>query len=157
MKWMMWVLLAANIAVAGFFMGRSYWPSSGADQTAPMNVDRLSLRSQAGPPSNEVPPPRTEEVKDLCVEWRGLNKDEFARVREQLKALAGERAKRPPKKCWLQLQLRPKPLCMKNGKAGCHDAIPVASEGSMPVSWNSSAEKDARLHRDACSTSILFR
>ncbi len=91
MKWMMWVLLAANIAVAGFFMGRSYWPQSGADQTAPMNVDRLSLRSQAGTPSNEVPPPRTEVVKDLCVEWRGLNKDEFARVREQLKALAGER------------------------------------------------------------------
>jgi hypothetical protein len=26
----------------------------------------------------------------LCVEWRGLNPEEFARVREQLKALVGE-------------------------------------------------------------------
>jgi hypothetical protein len=91
MKWMTWVLLVANIAVAGFFMGRSLWPQPGMDQTAPMNVDRLSLRSQAGTPSSEVPPPRAEEVKALCVEWRGLNKDEFALVREQLKSLAGER------------------------------------------------------------------
>ncbi len=92
MKWMMWALLVANIAVAGFFMGRSHWPQSGSDQTAPMNVDRLSLRSQqAGIPENDVPPSRVEETKALCVEWRGLNRDEFALAREQLKTLAGER------------------------------------------------------------------
>lgn len=89
---MMWALLVANIAVAGFFMGRDHWPQPGSDQTAPMNVDRLSLRSQqAGMPENDVPPPRVEEIKALCVEWRGLNRDEFALAREQLKTLAGER------------------------------------------------------------------
>jgi hypothetical protein len=90
MKWVTWVLLAANLAVAGIFIGSAYWTQSASEQTAPMNVDRLSLRSQSGPAGRNDAPPVTE-AGDLCVEWRGLNRDEFKRVREQLKAMAGER------------------------------------------------------------------
>lgn len=91
MKWITWVLLVANIAVAAFFMGRAYWPASGDEQNAPLNVDRLSLRSQSSTSDKSAPNPRVEAPEALCVEWRGLNRDEFALVREQLKALAGER------------------------------------------------------------------
>jgi hypothetical protein len=89
MKWFAWVLLAANLAVTGFFIGRSYWPQMASGQTAPMNVDRLSLRSQAAPATESTS--RVAVAEALCVEWRGLNHDEFAKVRDQLKAMAGER------------------------------------------------------------------
>jgi hypothetical protein len=89
MKWLTWVLLAANLAVAGVFIGSAYWSQSVSEQTAPMNVDRLSLRSQSGPAGRGEAP--AVETEDLCVEWRGLNQDEFPLVREQLKAMAGER------------------------------------------------------------------
>ena len=90
MKRITWILLAANLAVAGLFIGRDYWPETPADQTAPLNVDRLSLRSQSETASKRTPPP-IGEVEALCVEWRGLSPEEFTLAREQLKALAGER------------------------------------------------------------------
>lgn len=82
--------MAANLAVAGFFIVGPYWSQSVSEQNAPMNVDRLSLRSQAGPAGRDDAQP-VAETGDLCVEWRGLNRDEFTLVREQLKAMAGER------------------------------------------------------------------
>lgn len=88
MKWITWALLMLNLAVAGFFIGRSHWPQAQSDQNAPMNVDRLSLRTQ----SASAPAPRVAAPEAMCVEWRGLNPDEFAQVREQLKTMAGERA-----------------------------------------------------------------
>jgi hypothetical protein len=94
MKWVTWFLLLANLGVAGFFVGRVYLPQTGVDQNAPLNVSRLSLRSQSASIAGEkAPPSRVVQVesKSLCVEWRGLSADEFALVREQLKALAGER------------------------------------------------------------------
>jgi hypothetical protein len=94
MKWMTWILLLANLGVAGFFVGRDYWPQTEAGQNAPLNVDRLSLRSQSASETVEKSPPTRVarlETKSLCVEWRGLSRDEFSLVREQLKALAGER------------------------------------------------------------------
>jgi len=94
MKWMTWILLLANLGVAGFFVGRDYWPQTEAGQNAPLNVDRLSLRSQNASATVEKSPPTRVarlETKSLCVEWRGLSRDEFSLVREQLKALAGER------------------------------------------------------------------
>ena len=90
MKWLTWVLLAANLAAVGVFIGSAYWSQSGSEQTAPMNVDRLSLRSQSGPADREDAP-AVAETADLCVEWRGFNQDELPLVREQLKAMAGER------------------------------------------------------------------
>jgi len=91
---MTWILLLANIGVAGFFVGRDYWPQTEAEQNASLNVDRLSLRSQSASAAIEkIPSTRVArlETKSLCVEWRGLNRDEFSLVREQLKALAEER------------------------------------------------------------------
>jgi hypothetical protein len=92
MKWLVWFLLAANLAVAGYFLAGSRWSARTAEQNAPLHVDRLSLRSQSR--AETVPaaaPPTPVRNQALCVEWRGLNAGEFAQVREQLKALAGER------------------------------------------------------------------
>jgi len=94
MKWITWALLLANFGVAGFFIGRAYWPQTAPDQNAPLNVSRLSLRSQSAATKPEtVPTSRlpVAESKALCVEWRGLSPDEFSLVREQLKAMVGER------------------------------------------------------------------
>lgn len=91
MKWMTWTLLAANLLVAGFFIGREYWPQTGSSETAPMNVDRLSLRSQAGPGAKDEAPMRAAVPDAFCIEWRGLNPDEFTQAREQFKAMANER------------------------------------------------------------------
>ncbi|MDP2111624.1 MAG: hypothetical protein Q8N48_14980 [Thiobacillus sp.] len=92
MKWIAWALLMLNLAVAGFFIGRSHWPQAQSDQNAPMNVDRLSLRTQSASAPAPAPAARVAAPEAMCVEWRGLNPDEFAQVREQLKAMAGERA-----------------------------------------------------------------
>jgi len=91
MKWIAWTLLVLNLAVAGFFIGRSHWPQAQSDQNAPMNVERLSLRSQSVPASKPASSSRVAPSGAMCVEWRGLNPGEFAKVREQLKAMAGER------------------------------------------------------------------
>lgn len=91
MKWMTWALLLANLAVAGFFIGQDYWPQTVPDQAAPLNVDRLSLRSQDAAERKAAPQPSPAAAEALCVEWRNLNRDEFAQVRDQLKAMAGER------------------------------------------------------------------
>ena len=90
MKQVAWILLAANLAVAGFFIGRELWPATASDQTAPLNVERLRLRSQSETAPSEAPSPRSE-AEILCVEWRDLSPDEFMQVREQLKTLAGQR------------------------------------------------------------------
>ncbi len=91
MKWMIGTLLVVNLAVAGFFIGRDYWPQDDAAQTASLNVDRLSLRSQSASAPREDASPAAAVHTALCVEWRGLNQDEFVQVRQQLKSLAGER------------------------------------------------------------------
>ena len=93
MKWMTWALLVANLAVAGFFIGQDYWPQRAADQAAPLNVDRLSLRGQDNSDNkkDETPKPHAAAAEALCVEWRNLTRDEFALVRDQLKAMTGER------------------------------------------------------------------
>ena len=90
MKWIAGVLLVANLAVAGFFIGRSYWPQAASDQNAPMNVDRLSLRGQSAPAPKGAAS-RRAATEALCVEWRGLNRGELTQVRDQLKAMVGER------------------------------------------------------------------
>ena len=79
-----------NLAVAGFFVGRSYWPQAASDQNAPMNVDRLSLRGQSAPAPKGAAS-RRAATEALCVEWRGLTRGELTQVRDQLKAMVGER------------------------------------------------------------------
>lgn len=87
MKWMAWMLLFANVLVAAFFLGRDYWPQADAGKVVPLNVERLSLRSQSTSP-RPAPPPSVETA--LCVEWRGLTAADRATVREQLKAMVSQ-------------------------------------------------------------------
>ncbi|MFZ5576039.1 MAG: hypothetical protein ACOY5S_12670 [Pseudomonadota bacterium] len=89
MKWMAWLLLLANVLVAAYFLGGDFWPRREADRIVPLNVERLSLRSQSGTPQPPSPS-RTETA--LCVEWRGLASGERVKAREQLKALVEQRA-----------------------------------------------------------------
>lgn len=95
MKWIALALLVLNLAVAGFFVGRTHWPQAATDRNASMNVDRLSLRGQSPSALSRAPAggsaPRAEAAEAFCVEWRGLSPDEFAQAREQLKGMAGER------------------------------------------------------------------
>lgn len=91
MKWLAMGLLAINLAVAAFFIGRDYWPATIPAHQAPLNVERLSLRGQNSPVSDAVPAKKPAGQEALCVEWRGLTREEFPLAREQLKALAGER------------------------------------------------------------------
>ncbi len=99
MKKLVLILLLANVLVAAYFLGSGYWSKAASEKVAPMNVDRLSLRSQsaAPAPATQEPPPLSvptttaiQAAEALCLEWRGLNLEEFAQVREQLKALVGE-------------------------------------------------------------------
>ena len=91
MKWIVWTLLVVNLVVAGFFIGRENWTQADAGQTASLNVNRLSLRSQSAPVPRDDASPAAATPTALCVEWRGLNREEFVQVRQQLKSLAGER------------------------------------------------------------------
>jgi len=91
MKWMTWGLLTANLLVAGVFIGRDYWPQLESGQAAPLNVDQLSLRSQGGSGAKAEALPPVVAAEAFCIEWRGLNQGEFAQLREQFKAMAGER------------------------------------------------------------------
>ena len=87
MKWLALGLLIVNLAVAAGFVGAGLWPHSLAPEYAPLNVDRLSLRS-----SSNMPVANARSVKTpspaLCVEWRNLEAADFVRAREQLKAMA---------------------------------------------------------------------
>jgi hypothetical protein len=91
MKGFVWILLVANLAVAGFFIGREYWPQARPERLEPMNEDRLGLRGLLPPASGVAAVSRKTAPEALCVEWRGLSQDEFSQAREQLKALVGER------------------------------------------------------------------
>lgn len=90
MKWFAGILLLLNLLMAGIFIGKDYWPQV-ADKNVPLNVDRLSLRSQTAPVPKETRPNSVVLAEAMCVEWRGLNPEEFARVREQLKSMVGQR------------------------------------------------------------------
>lgn len=91
MKWIAWILLLLNLLVAGIFIGKDYWPAPSAEKNVPLNVDRLSLRSQSAPAPKEVLSPPMGVAEAMCLEWRGLDPEEFAQVREQLKSMVGER------------------------------------------------------------------
>ena len=90
MKWLALILLLINLGVAGFFGMRDFWPHPLPEAHAPMNVDRLSLRSAS---RGQTPSPRIPDkptASGLCVEWRGLESADFVRAREQLKSMTGD-------------------------------------------------------------------
>ena len=91
MKWVALSLLIANIAVAAGFLGLDAWRGEPTPAQAPLNADKLSLRSTARAPElAERTPINPPPSPALCVEWRGLEPAEFVSVREQLKTMAGD-------------------------------------------------------------------
>ena len=92
MKWITWLLVAANVVVAAFFIGSEYWPRPVAADLAPMNVARLSLRSQSSGPAPTLPAPTpAAQSEAFCIEWRDLGPEELSGVRERFKSLVQER------------------------------------------------------------------
>lgn len=90
MKWIALLLLLLNLALAGFFLGRDFLPTSAVPaERAPLNVERMSLRGQGSQSTQNSASAAASE--GFCVEWRGLSRDEFARAREQLKNVVSER------------------------------------------------------------------
>lgn len=86
---MVWALLVANLTVAAFFVIWNPWPRAATGQSSHPGGDRISLDRSSGPRLNDMPslPPRTKAV---CVEWSGLNSEEFRQAREQLKAMVSK-------------------------------------------------------------------
>jgi hypothetical protein len=89
MKRLNLALLLLNLLLAAWFIGNRYWPDSARPAIAPLNVERLSLRQSANT-DTQMPAPVVAAPTALCVEWRNLAPADFARVREQLKRMAGE-------------------------------------------------------------------
>lgn len=88
MKWLALSLFVINIAVAVGFLTARLWTGAPSSQHAPLNADRLSLRSSSNT-SQPAARPATVQPPALCVEWRGLEAADFIRAREQLKAMTG--------------------------------------------------------------------
>lgn len=91
MKRITWALLIANLFAAGFFVWRGSGSPVTSPQSMPLHVDRLSLRNAETQRTDARSASDTPAVEALCIEWRGLTRDEFSAVREQLKAMAGAR------------------------------------------------------------------
>ncbi len=91
MKWLTWILFISNLGVAGFFLAADFWRGTPSDTHAPLNVDRLSLRSSSQHAGTSLGLPPATSSSALCVDWRGLDQTDFSRVREQLKNMAGAR------------------------------------------------------------------
>lgn len=90
MKWVALSLFIANIAVAAGFLSADAWTSRPELAHAPLNVDRLSLRSSSRAPILAERTPIKTPSPALCVEWRGLEAADFVRAREQLKAMTSD-------------------------------------------------------------------
>ena len=88
MKWLALSLFIINMAVAAGFLSASAWTDAPSSRHAPLNADRLSLRSSSSTPLVAAQPAQTQPPA-LCVEWRGLESADFIRAREQLKTMTG--------------------------------------------------------------------
>lgn len=90
MKWVALSLLLANIAVAAGFLAFNTWTGQGSSAPAPLNADKISLRSTTSPSATAGPKPAAAPSTALCVEWRGLEPAEFVQAREQLKTMTAD-------------------------------------------------------------------
>lgn len=91
MKRTVLILLLLNIALAALLLVRERLPGATASaEHVPLNVERMRLRGQSAATPEAAAAPASRD-KAYCVEWRGLAPAEFARAREQLKDLVGQR------------------------------------------------------------------
>lgn len=92
MKWLALILFIMNIAVAAGFLSANAWTGAPSPKHAPLNVDRLNLRSSSNAPlvAARTPVKTQAQSPALCVEWRALEASDFIRAREQLKAMTSD-------------------------------------------------------------------
>ena len=90
MKWLALILLMLNLSVAAGFLSAGAWTSAPAAEQAPLNVDRLNLRSASRAPLPGARTPVKNPSPALCVEWRSLEAADFVRAREQLKIMTSD-------------------------------------------------------------------
>lgn len=90
MKWVALSLFIVNLAVAAGFLSADAWTRAPALAHAPLNADRLSLRSSSRPPLLTERTLIKTPSPALCVEWRDLEAADFVRVREQLKMMTSD-------------------------------------------------------------------
>lgn len=90
MKWLALILLILNLGVAAGFLSASAWTSAPSPEHAPLNVDRLNLRSSSRAPLVGASTPVKTPLPALCVEWRDLEAADFVRAREQLKLMTSD-------------------------------------------------------------------
>lgn len=88
MKTLTLTLLLANLAVAGFFLGRDYLPLTHHPQHAPLNIDRIALGSR---PQRAAPITDDKVPASRCVAWSNFDANTFEQAREQLIGLVNER------------------------------------------------------------------
>ena len=90
MKGLVLILFLLNLAVGGFFLGKTLLATTQPAAHPPLNIDRISLRSASRPKNPGARLPESPASRTLCVEWRGVEQADFVRAREQLKQMTGD-------------------------------------------------------------------
>lgn len=90
MKGLVLILFLLNLAVAGFFLGKTFWATTQPAAHPPLNIERISLRSASRAQHPGVRLPDSAASRTLCVEWRGVEQADFVRAREQLKRMTSD-------------------------------------------------------------------
>jgi hypothetical protein len=94
MKWLVGLLVLANLAVGGYYVWVRGDGSSVVGQYVPLNADKITLQSvQLALERSPKPesPAQTLPSQQICVEWRGLLEADLERGREAVKTLATQR------------------------------------------------------------------
>ena len=88
MRWLVGLLVLANILVAGYFL---FWRGeAGAPQPASRDVGKIRIIELGTPPPAARPgaPPAADSA--ICLEWRGLSAAQMDQGRKAMQALASE-------------------------------------------------------------------
>ena len=93
MKWVFFLLLAANLVVGAFLYIRETAPNPDAQlRQMQMNADQINVIP--APQRPPAPPPASAAAQTDCLDWGGFGPDQVARAQAVLDALGfGERAR----------------------------------------------------------------
>ena len=94
MKWVVFVLIAANLGLAGFVYVRDRLPNPDA-QILRQQINADQIRVIAPRPTAPLAPVATAPVPGVCLEWGSFGAGELPKAQSALNMLAlGERARR---------------------------------------------------------------
>lgn len=94
MRWVVGVLLLANLAIGGFFLWVRDSGSVKLEQYTPLNADKIILQSAhivGGHHNRSSDKDAARPSEQICVEWRGLLESDLESGREAIKTLASQR------------------------------------------------------------------